>query len=291
MAFENPDSGFFLRPNVVNGPGGDGNTLEGLAGTGGILKVEKFTVLDGTRPALIRASYGPFSTKQTVPARFVLPQFPEDENATLTASSDVVGGSQLEVSAHIISKRVTRARPTIRVLIHGSGAKGHHSAHVCVTVLVRMANRTITASCTPVEAEETGGDATCLVDLNIPANWWPPNTRSTVKIPRTTVYVSYMIGTAESPEKCMLYHTEELDSYNYPVGVGPRVTVQPETPVGEVMLGLEEQGYEEVSKDPLVQIMVPRAPLYPGTSLHVPVYLNPSGNLPALMIVMRYIAY
>ena len=291
LHFENPDSGFFLRPDSsssragVRGSG-DGTVLEGLADSGGILDVERFTVLDATRPALIRATYGPFSTKQTVPARYVLPQFPDEENVTLTPG--VFTGPQLEVSAHLVSTKVSRAKPTLRVLLHGAGARGHHSPHVCVTVIVRKAEQRVSASCTPVGAGETGGDATCLVTLRVPSQWWPPHTRSTVKIPRSMVKVSYLVGTAEGPEQCASFshRQEESDSSSF-LGVGPRVTVQPETPVGEVVLGLEETGYDEISKDHLVHLLVPRAPLHPGTTMHAPVYLHASGNLPALMLYVK----
>ena len=283
LHFENPDSGFFLRPESGSGVNSDGSILEGLAGSGGVLDVERFTVLDATRPALIRATYGPFSTKQTVPARYVLPQFPDEENITLTPGT--FNSPQLEVSAHLVVKKVTRVRPSVRVLLHGAGARGHHSPHVCVTVVVRRIDKRISASCTPVGAGETGGDATCLVTLAVPSSWWPQHTRSTVKIPRTIATVSYIVGTAEGPEQCASFSRRNDDAT--PLGIGPRVTVQPETPVGEVLLGLEESGYEEVLQDSLVHILVPRSPLHPGTALHAPVYLHPPGNLPALALVIK----
>ncbi|KAA0193765.1 hypothetical protein HAZT_HAZT006098 [Hyalella azteca] len=288
LHFESPDSGFFLRPessssNRAGNRAGYGEILEGLSGTGGVLDVERFTVLDASRPALIRATYGPFSTKQTVPARYVLPQFPDEENITLTPGAFT--SPQLEISAHLVVSKVTRARPSVRVLLHGAGARGHHSPHVCVTVVVRKSDQRISASCTPVGAGETGGDATCLVTLRVPMAWWPPHTRSTIKIPRTTVDVSYLVGTAEGPEQCATFANDNDETSV--LGIGPRVTVQPETPVGEVLLGLEESGYEEVSKDPLVHVLVPRAPLHPGNSFYAPVYLHPPGNLPALTLVMK----
>lgn len=253
---------------------------------GGVLDVERFTVLDPTRPALIRATYGPFSTKQTVPARYVLPEFPDDEPTNGT-ETDGLGQHlppvphQLEVSAHLVNKVVTRAHPALRVLVHGAGARGHHSPHVCVTVIARRGSDALSASCTPTGAGETGGDATCLVTLAVPSRWWPPHTRATVKIPRVAVQVSYLVGTAPGPSECA-----SRDAGGPSQG-GPRVTVQPETPVGEVVLTLDPHGYDELSSDPLVHVLVPRAPLHPGTTIHAPLYLHPPGNLPALVLVIR----
>ncbi|XP_063595333.1 transmembrane protein 132E-like [Penaeus indicus] len=281
--FLNPDSGFFLRPEdslgapLATGVGG---------GDGGVLDVKRFTVLDPTRPTLIRAKYGPFSTKQTVPARYVLPEFQDEEEANVT-EADLLGRHlppvphQLEVSAHLVNTEVTRAHPALRVLVHGAGARGHHSPHVCVTVIARRRNDALSASCTPTGAKETGGDATCLVTMAVPARWWPPHTRATFKLPRVAVQVSYLVGTAAGPKECAVRDA------GGPNQGGPRVTVQPETPVGEVILTLDPHGYDELSSDPLVHVLVPRAPLHPATTIHAPLYLHPPGNLPALVLVLR----
>ncbi|XP_037793394.1 uncharacterized protein LOC119588819, partial [Penaeus monodon] len=241
------------------------------------LDVKRFTVLDPTRPTLIRAKYGPFSTKQTVPARYVLPEFQDEEEANAT-EADLLGRHlppvphQLEVSAHLVNTEVTRAHPALRVLVHGAGARGHHSPHVCVTVIARRRNDALSASCTPTGAKETGGDATCLVTMAVPARWWPPHTRATFKLPRVAVQVSYLVGTAAGPKECAVRDA------GGPNQGGPRVTVQPETPVGEVILTLDPHGYDELSSDPLVHVLVPRAPLHPATAIHAPLYLHPPGN-------------
>ncbi|CAL4069120.1 unnamed protein product [Meganyctiphanes norvegica] len=282
LHFQNPDSGFFLRPE-------ESVTLnEGVGVTqgddGGVLDVERFTVLDPTRPALIRATYGPFSTKQTVPARYVLPEFPDDEPFNVTDPQHHLPpqAHQLEVSAHLVTTEITRAQPTLRVLVHGAGARGHHSPHVCVTVIARKGSDALSASCTPAGAGETGGDATCLVTMAIPSRWWPPHTRATVKLPKVAVQVSYMVGTASGPRECVNRDAGGLES-----GGGARVTVQPETEVGDVVLELDPLGYEELKSDHIVHVLVPRAPLHPGALLHAPLYLHPPGNLPPIILMLR----
>ncbi|XP_042209200.1 uncharacterized protein LOC121857274 [Homarus americanus] len=278
LHFQNPDSGFFLRPeeNVFSGLG------PGVETEGGVLDVERFTVLDPTRPALIRATYGPFSTKQTVPARYVLPEFPDDEPTNVTEMEGLGQHlpsvpHQLEVSAHLVNKEVTRAHPAVRVLVHGAGARGHHSPHVCVTVITRRGPDALSASCTPTGAGETGGDATCLVTLAVPARWWPPHTRATVKIPRVAVQVSYLVGTAPGPSECA-----SRDAGG-PAQVGPRVTVQPETPVGEVVLTLDPHGYRAVLRSPGARTGAPCPPPprhhHPRPSLPPP-SRQPSGPRP-----------
>lgn len=84
--FENKDGGFFLKQQprqhysgsssnplaipdaLVPLPGGPGTTSGGTP-----LSIDRFTVLQSSQPISVRATYGPFSTKQTVPARYVVP--------------------------------------------------------------------------------------------------------------------------------------------------------------------------------------------------------------------------
>lgn len=73
--FENKDGGFFLKhtarqqyPAVADlSPLG---TRESQADGSAILSVDRFTVFQTSQPMSVRATYGPFSTKQTVPARY-----------------------------------------------------------------------------------------------------------------------------------------------------------------------------------------------------------------------------
>lgn len=83
MHFEAPDSGFFLKharqppvtPEIANVQ--TSSSLPPAAKTrssyDSVLSLDRFTVVETTQPVSIRASYGPFSTKQTVPARYIVP--------------------------------------------------------------------------------------------------------------------------------------------------------------------------------------------------------------------------
>lgn len=44
-----------------------------------LLSVDRFTIVQTQQPVSIRASYGPFSTKQTVPAKFIVPDAVESQ--------------------------------------------------------------------------------------------------------------------------------------------------------------------------------------------------------------------
>lgn len=57
-----------VAPDAVNNP-----AKPATVDQSSILSVDRFTIVQTTQPVSIRASYGPFSTKQTVPARFIVP--------------------------------------------------------------------------------------------------------------------------------------------------------------------------------------------------------------------------
>lgn len=82
--FETSDSGFFLK----HSPRQSGNTAAADITSNpartkvdqeSILSIDRFTTVQSTQPVSIRASYGPFSTKQTVPARFIVPDTIESQ--------------------------------------------------------------------------------------------------------------------------------------------------------------------------------------------------------------------
>lgn len=82
MHFEAPDSGFFLKharqppvtPEIANVPSSSSvPPTRSRISYDSVLSLDRFTVVETTQPVSIRASYGPFSTKQTVPARYIVP--------------------------------------------------------------------------------------------------------------------------------------------------------------------------------------------------------------------------
>lgn len=101
-------------------PSGNGPEQQNASSGGSILSVDKFTVFQTSEPVSIRASYGPFSTKQTVPARYIVPDpmdmmpisptsDPRGRNANGTVGNAVLeaqelGTRHLDMSAHVVSK-------------------------------------------------------------------------------------------------------------------------------------------------------------------------------------------
>lgn len=108
MHFETPDSGFFLKhsprqsqstvaavaTDVVNNP-----AKPAAVDQSSILSVDRFTIVQTTQPVSIRASYGPFSTKQTVPARFIVPDAMEAQGDHLQVRFQLF---TLHNNAHIL---------------------------------------------------------------------------------------------------------------------------------------------------------------------------------------------
>lgn len=83
MSFEKPDSGFFFKHStvqpqqqVLSNPISDlrNSPASTKDNKDSVLSFNRFTVAQANHPVSIRASYGPFSTKQTVPARYIVPE-------------------------------------------------------------------------------------------------------------------------------------------------------------------------------------------------------------------------
>lgn len=142
--FESKDGGFFLkhsprqfypsnlRPELSLSPATSGGGLGSGSSTpasssaaaaaaaqgASVLSVDKFTVFQTSEPVSVRATYGPFSTKQTVPARYIVPD-PLDvlpvpnfdsrkTNGSGLAGSALIdvqelGARHLDMSAHVVS--------------------------------------------------------------------------------------------------------------------------------------------------------------------------------------------
>lgn len=187
-----------------------------------ILSVDKFTVVQTTQPVSIRASYGPFSTKQTVPARYIVPDVTEtatDSSTSVTTSQNATqalldlqqqSNLHLDISAHLVRTTISRDSPVLRVLFHAGADPGGHLQRqkICVLLHVSLTNRQpLKGRCIP-----EGEDGVCVAEVVIPTNWWPsmppPSNDGQPAIPQKTpqrlVQVSYSVfePPAKNPEQC-----------------------------------------------------------------------------------------
>ncbi|XP_011873522.1 PREDICTED: transmembrane protein 132D [Vollenhovia emeryi] len=236
--FENKDGGFFLKhiPRQYYPARGTSDTIPALStgasnsnnnnnnnnnnnagGTvpspppGSVLSIDKFTVFQTSEPVSVRATYGPFSTKQTVPARYIVPDpldaLPGPETRrNLTAATILdaqeLGARHLDMSAHLVGNSVPRDSPVLRVLFHaGSEAGGRRQLlmarhqRVCVVLHASLASpsrgnaasrsghgyssSSSSSSSSPSSAltaacSPDGENGVCLAQITIPADWWAP---------------------------------------------------------------------------------------------------------------------
>lgn len=246
--FEAPDSGFFLkhspRQSVSDVTSSQSSSRGGIKSTQDtVLSVDKFTVVQTTQPVSIRASYGPFSTKQTVPARYIVPDISE---ATTDSSHTAITSSQnatqallelqqqsnlhLDISAHIVRTTITRDSPVLRVLFHAGADPGGHLQRqkICVLLHVSMTSKTpLKGRCIP-----EGEDGVCVAEVVIPSNWWPamppPEKDGQPSLPQKTpqrfVQVAYSVfePPAKNPEQCE-----------------PKVQIQPLTSFAKVKIRIK----------------------------------------------------
>ncbi|CAH2074200.1 unnamed protein product, partial [Iphiclides podalirius] len=263
--FENKDSGFFLKHTARWNGAGPPPEPVGTALPGALLSLDRFTVLQGSAPASVRATYGPFSTKQTVPARYAVPDplEPPRRNATLMELQDATA-HRLDVSAHLVFRELPRDAPVLRVLFHTGGEGGTRRAatrprRVCITLHASLGTKTLTASCGP-----EGEEGACLAELTIPAAWWPADGKG--KRPPKNIRLAYSAAEASSGESAE--------------GACGRVSVQPAWPLGSVTLAGARAGYREARAGDAA-LLLPRAPLYPHSRLHLPFVVSRTAHVTA----------
>lgn len=198
-------------------------TTSSLSSQDAILSVDKFTVVQTTQPVSIRASYGPFSTKQTVPARYIVPDVTESTadsiHQTVTTSQNATqalldlqqqSNVHLDISAHLVRSTIPRDSPVLRVLFHAGADPGGHLQRqkICVLLHVSLANKQpLKGRCIP-----EGEDGVCVAEVVIPSNWWPPmppperegQVAPVQKTPQRVVQVAYSVfePPAKNPEQC-----------------------------------------------------------------------------------------
>lgn len=310
--FDNPDGGFFVRHPVGSGTGNgrqqqqmvsgnddDDDGVGGGVGGGGsgnggaVLSVDRFTVLQDVPQTSIRATYGPFSTKQTVPSRYLIPDPSSagmsggggngtgslssgSSSSIATAAVDI---SSMDVSAHLVQKRVYRENPVVRTLFHvgysvirsqsaasgltplssadkPSGLRSSSYGKLCAVTKATFegADRPITAACKPDPK-----DGVCTARLVLPAKWWPPLNppdAKPVKTPQRYVQISYAL--LESDHRC-----SQSD-----------VQLQPFTYIGQAALEHAQRPYKELKTDAYLLTLIPSVPLYPKSFTYVPVFFD-----------------
>ncbi|XP_055390024.1 transmembrane protein 132E [Condylostylus longicornis] len=250
-----------------------------------ILSTDRFTVVQTTQPVSIRASYGPFSTKQTVPARYIVPDVIESQgdnaNNTTAALMDLQQSNlHLDISAHLVQTSIPRDSPVLRVLFHAGADPGGHLQRqkICVLLHVGLTSKQpLKGRCMP-----EGEDGVCVAEVIIPSNWWPqlpPPEKETngsmpPKVPQRLVQVSYSVfePPTKNPELCE-----------------PKVQIQPLTSFAQVPLVAAQSAYKDLRADDSLTFLIPQPTLYPMSKIHVPVFLQqqPDQNIGAFTVRAR----
>ena len=266
--FDDAASGFFLHteddpvPSVPSVLGAATTTpVPGSATT----HERPFTVLQNGHLVGLRAAYGPFLSRQTVPASLALPD--------LSGNATVEPGLQphlLDLSAHLVTREVRKDSPVLRVLFH-TGQRGFSAkkkSSVCILLNAALGNRSVSGVCSP-----GGRDGTCLGELTIPAGWWP-GLATTSKHPKIVTLVTYSVAMVRRGDCAP--------------GMVGALTVGGEREVGKVPLADSQAGYQQVAGDETLHLLIPQTPLYPGSRLYVPVFLEqPREGSPLAVVVLK----
>ena len=124
---------------------------------------------------------------------------------------------------------------------------------------------------------ESGEEGSCLAQVTVPASWWPPLAGADTgkKVPRIVTRVYYSVSSVVSGVECSVTSAREA-----------RVHVSPQH-VAEVDLVSGQSGYQQVSGDEILHMLIPQTSLYPGSRVYVPVFVEQSGQSPVSVIVIK----
>ncbi|XP_004536756.1 transmembrane protein 132C isoform X2 [Ceratitis capitata] len=273
--FESAESGFFLKhsrqppiaPEIsIQTPNVTPTKIKATYDS--ILSVDRFTVVQTTQPVSIRASYGPFSTKQTVPARYIVPDVLENQNSNLNNTTAALielqqANMHLDISAHLIKSTISRDSPVLRVLFHAGTDPGGHlqRQRICVLLHISLGNQVpLKGRCMP-----EGEDNVCVAEVIIPSIWWPgyPTIRGSSsisqKLPHRVIQASYSVfePSSRNSEQCE-----------------PKVQIQPLTTFAHIPLVAASVPFKEIRIDEQLTFLLPQNALYPMSKIYVPVILH-----------------
>ncbi|XP_039958277.1 transmembrane protein 132C isoform X2 [Bactrocera tryoni] len=285
--FESAESGFFLKhtrqpPIAPEISIKSSNVTPSKAQTyDSVLSVDRFTVVQTTQPVSIRASYGPFSTKQTVPARYIVPDVLENQNSNLNNTTAALIELQqtnmhLDISAHLIKPTVSRDSPVVRVLFHAGTDPGGHLQRqkICVLLHISLSNQVpLKGRCMP-----EGEDNVCVAEVIIPSIWWPGNplvsgSSSTLqKLPHRVMQASYSVF-EPSPR-----NSEQCE---------PKVQIQPLTTFAHIPLVAASVQFKEIRIDDQLTFLLPQNALYPMSKIYVPVVFHQTQDFTVSAFTIR----
>ncbi|CAB4057888.1 TMEM132 [Lepeophtheirus salmonis] len=237
-----------------------------------VLHTARFVVLKTATPVLIRAEYGPFEQRQTVPTQYVVPDLSEGSSPPFNSSSKPglitdFKPHGLDLSAHPVTTEIPRDKPVLRVLFHAGGHGGPYRSlngaprTICIRLYVSLRNETKSTCCSP-----DGRDGTCLGQLTLPSRWWPSlvfngsEEGGKTKHPKIIASISYSVEEARG-NSC----SGNLDS---------RVSIIPVIQLAKIPLVQPRRGYRQLAQDEILHMLIPQTPLYPNSRLYVPVFLD-----------------
>ena len=186
----------------------------------------------------------------------------------MVTASNLSSDGLSDLSAHLVTREVRKDKPVLRVVLHSS-QRPEALTGFCLVVSAVLHNKTVEAEC-EAAASQPG---TCLTQLTLPSNWWPPltQTESLRKQPKILSQVFYSL---------------QLRSED---GGGCGRSVTAPRLIGSVPLASSGGGYQQVSGDDMVHMLIPQTALYPNTRIYVPLFLEAqeAGRPPVTVIVVK----
>jgi hypothetical protein len=268
ISFSDSDAGYFLKPLFQSK---DDTLLESKS------QESHFVIGRPYSPVSIKANYGLFTAQEQIS-----PELLQTSLGNQSSKITNIMVSDLDISAHIVSRSIMPDRRILQVLFHASHIKHdattkkgkkatldllEHSTKWCLQLHVEKNGEELTSVCV---LNTSAKDNVCLAEVLLPESWWEAE-----HTPSVDVYFS------------MKAVNDNLQCSTATNSIVPDKTTSEQRVksfVSAVTLANKRITYRELKEDQHVLVYIPEKNYHPGSKFRVPVKLQAEADLTLFII-------
>lgn len=186
----------------------------------------------------------------------------------------------MDVSAHLVSRKVSYSNPLVQVLVHVSIARKQrqefnnvyyvYSQRWCAQIFLNRGNEQYTSVCVL-----NGDSNACVASLTIPEHWWDTSNTSVFD---QDVQVFYDLSRVEQNQECA-----SVSNTIVPARVEAQSINKEKKLISTFKLKQENYSYEEHRDKDLI-FRIPKTDLLPNSKFEVPVLLEKNSALKEFVV-------
>lgn len=304
----NPKSGTHIVPHAIKS-GGEVDRLSNNQESTAI-DTRHLALVHSTNSVVVRATYGPFTVRQTINPFSATRNDTNGEAANTPSGEPKKSSIQLkshseQITAYLVTKEVRRSHPVLRVLFYASHLAEFRTHQptvpieedktLCAAVIVQYQGERLFGTCSPSKTRQNA----CLAEVTIPALYWPPLDVSNGGIyaakqqKSSSAKVYYTIAHTEQSQQCndqnflSLLASSTSDGDEAVSDLSNAENSMNLIYLNDVSLVPFRGSYEEVTNDNVVTVLIPQEPIYPNSKIYIPVKYTYNPDYPVSAFSLR----